>query len=429
MPIVKITRKNRGSYGLFCAYVAILVFFLAGCSNHNTKEEIQGTGEAPSETLPEIPADPKLDPEPGTEKTFSFMRDVIYGETEEILLGRILSVAVDDFGRVYMADRDHITIHVYQPDGEYLKSLARQGHGPGELDMVHPNTHLNFDAEYLYVSDGYHRSPHRIHVFSLEDLSFSHTLNTRDENKQEFDEALETYEPELIYPLSDGNFLAVYTPIHSPDFFQKEENVIRYYIHDSNGQIISGPVLEQKHQQYLYHVVQGNFLANSFPFLRKPLLAVSDEDHLFAAWTKDFRIEVYQSDGKKIRSIEHPLQNQPLTQCAITDKIELCDALFDDGVCEQMVRNASNLPQTWPALDDMLIDDENRLWVSTIVEDFDIYEWWVLEETGELITRFKWPRDEPIEVVKNGYMYTRETDEETGLQQVVRYRIEMTDEK
>jgi len=28
-------------------------------------------------------------------------------------------------------------------------------------------------------------------------------------------------------------------------------------------------------------------------------------------------------------------------------------------------------------------------------------------------------------VVKNGKMYTRQTDEETGLQQVVRYRIEI----
>ncbi|MCC5906914.1 MAG: hypothetical protein JJU13_11940 [Balneolaceae bacterium] len=43
----------------------------------------------------------------------------------------------------------------------------------------------------------------------------------------------------------------------------------------------------------------------------------------------------------------------------------------------------------------------------------------------ELITWFEWPRDEPIEIIKNGYLYTRETDEETGLQQVVRYRIVM----
>jgi hypothetical protein len=68
-------------------------------------------------------------------------------------------------------------------------------------------------------------------------------------------------------------------------------------------------------------------------------------------------------------------------------------------------------------------DDSNRLWVSTIVEDFDVYEWWVLEDNGELITKFDWPRDEPIEVIKNGKMYTRQTDEETGLERIVRYQI------
>ncbi|MEX0769148.1 MAG: hypothetical protein WD035_00340 [Balneolaceae bacterium] len=84
-----------------------------------------------------------------------------------------------------------------------------------------------------------------------------------------------------------------------------------------------------------------------------------------------------------------------------------------------------NLPKTWPVLSEMKIDDQNRLWIATTVEDMSVYEWWVLEDTGELITKFEWPRDEPIEVVQNGYMYTRETDEETGLQQVARYRIEM----
>lgn len=49
----------------------------------------------------------------------------------------------------------------------------------------------------------------------------------------------------------------------------------------------------------------------------------------------------------------------------------------------------------------------------------------VREEISELIAKFEWPRDEPIEVVNNGKMYTRQTDDETGLQQVVRYGIEM----
>ena len=90
-----------------------------------------------------------------------------------------------------------------------------------------------------------------------------------------------------------------------------------------------------------------------------------------------------------------------------------------------MIEEAEQLPTHWPAIHEMLIDSNNRLWVSTIVENFDIYEWWVLEASGELITKFEWPRDEPIEVIKNGKMYTRQTDEETGLEQVVRYGIEI----
>jgi hypothetical protein len=65
------------------------------------------------------------------------------------------------------------------------------------------------------------------------------------------------------------------------------------------------------------------------------------------------------------------------------------------------------------------------LWISTTVEDFDIYEWWVLKASGELITTFEWPRNEPIEVIKNGKMYTRQRNEETGLERVVRYGIEI----
>jgi len=77
-------------------------------------------------------------------------------------------------------------------------------------------------------------------------------------------------------------------------------------------------------------------------------------------------------------------------------------------------------------LTDMVIDDQDRLWVATTVDDMNVFEWWVLEESGEVVTRFDWPRSKPIEVVRNGHVYTRETDENTGLQQVVRYRIEFS---
>ena len=60
-----------------------------------------------------------------------------------------------------------------------------------------------------------------------------------------------------------------------------------------------------------------------------------------------------------------------------------------------------DLPQSWSVLTEMIIDHQDRLWIATTVEDMNVLEWWVLENTGELITKYEWPRDEPIKVVKN----------------------------
>lgn len=75
---------------------------------------------------------------------------------------------------------------------------------------------------------------------------------------------------------------------------------------------------------------------------------------------------------------------------------------------------------------DIIIDDENRLWVSTIPNgDKLMYEWLVLQNTGEWIATFKWPGNRSIDKIKDGYLYSRETEQTTGIQTIVKYRIEL----
>src|SRR5699024_12858959 len=90
---------------------------------------------------------------------------------------------------------------------------------------------------------------------------------------------------------------------------------------------------------------------------------------------------------------------------------------------ETAVRNDS-LPQSWPAFDAIKQDDKSRLWVSAFTSDPQQYQWWVLDTAnGELLARFTWPQAKQIEEIKGGKVYTRETNEETGLQEVMRYNI------
>ena len=48
-------------------------------------------------------------------------------------LGEPGSIAVDDAGRIYVADRKPAGIKVFTPDGKLVRVIGREGEGPGEF--------------------------------------------------------------------------------------------------------------------------------------------------------------------------------------------------------------------------------------------------------------------------------------------------------
>jgi len=365
-----------------------------------------------------------------------FHREQSFGSTDDVLIGEMGPIAVGLGGEVFLSDSDQATIHVFQSDGSYIKSLGRQGRGPGEFMMIYGYTTMATHGNRLYVTDlagMTNMFPYRMHLFSLDDLSFIKTIDLIAENRSNYAE-LSGHYSKNIYPLNDSRFLVSYH--RSPNEYQEEDSFIQHVIQDSVANILSGPFLKQKDRKQLSTEVKSvyrgrinDYIAiTQFPFFGKSILEVSGDDTIYAVnHTEEFRIDVYSVKGESIRAIEHEFDNVPFIKNEVIDRFEQTDYKpeLGDGVAVKIVEEAEQLPSHWPAIQQLLIDSSNRLWVSTIVEDFDVYEWWLLEPSGERITKFDWPRDEPIEVIKNGKMYTRKTDEETGLEQVVRYNVEI----
>ncbi len=55
------------------------------------------------------------------------------GEDDEIFFGLITQVLNDENGDIYILDSQLCEVQVYSPDGEHLKTLFREGEGPGEV--------------------------------------------------------------------------------------------------------------------------------------------------------------------------------------------------------------------------------------------------------------------------------------------------------
>jgi len=353
-------------------------------------------------------------------REITFIKETVYGDSDVILIGELGKITADRSGRVFISDSSSLIIHVFEPDGTYSGQLGRDGRGPGEFSSL---KNLQIQNDRLYAFDF---RQNRVNIFNLNTLLLEETLSLA-KNRGEFRE-LRGFYPSIdeFYVQSNSAYIAKFISTgHANKVNWKNIDVKgTLYLLDRDGDL-SGKYMEFTDEiRTIFPVRNVTFDIPLTPFFGKSLRAFTGDGKLYRDEPDHFLIKVYSPDGIYERAFYYPRNRIPITQdSALHDRVLDELAILPELLIENI--NSVDLPEFWPVLTDMKIDDQDRLWIAATVDDMSIYEWWVLEETGELISKFEWSRDEPIEVIKNGYMYTRETDEETGLQQVVRYRIEI----
>ena len=402
-------RKESGFPMFFRASVAILIVVMITAS----------TGRVNEEELPEL----------SNQVAISLTEVSRYGDSDDHLIGVFSAIAVDEQNRVYIADRNQTVIHVFDEESDYLTSMGRKGRGPAEFSAITPNTTMQIHGDHLYVTDyanEWNFFPDRVQVFSLSDLQFSHTVNLLLDRDQRSSN-LSGFYPMWVYPRKEGNLLVAYQRM--PADYRDGESRIQYVLQTRKGEMIESDLYSQPDKTQLIYYVRNAPMpyeaTHAFSFFPQSLFTVTSDDRFISARTDQFELSVYNASGEQVNQISHPVDPLPASRGELIGMYENRLPSLGEGVAAAMIREADDLPETWPVLRNLLSDDEGQIWASVVVEDFNLNEWWVLRPDGEVLGRFDWPRSKPIEVVRNGHVYTRETDEETGLQQVVRYRIEM----
>jgi hypothetical protein len=187
-----------------------------------------------------------------------------------------------------------------------------------------------------------------------------------------------------------------------------------------------------------HHSLQINEGGRRFSISPKPFdvysILTGDQKNarLYHCVNDQYLIEVYDKTGKLFRKIERPYKLIPVTG---KDRRDYLDNIR--GISEReraLVDKNLEMPSVKNITDSMVVDDLGNLWIKTNEEKeqqgktltaYDIFN-----EDGFYMARFWLDVSQlSLGLFRNGKMYTRETDEETGYRVYKRYRVNWIEQK
>ncbi|MEX2437503.1 MAG: hypothetical protein WD509_02915 [Candidatus Paceibacterota bacterium] len=392
----------------------LLCLLFVQCSNNSTQEQLQHIfilDEIPEhvqeiENLTIFPGD--LEPVYDVE----LIPEVKFDDAKGPYLNSVLGAVVDDREQVIILGTNtsyEQSLHAYSSEGVYLTVVGGRGGGPGEYGiMLGPEV----EGTKLFVPDVTNQ---RLNEYSTVDFSVIRSIR--------FDQWKSGSESRFgyVYARQDGNYWLVFSDPRST-IGQLSK---RYKIMDHEGRLVQDPSL----------ALPAGFRIQTDPstrpimplyFMGSTLEAVSSNDELYTGFTRDFLIRRYDANGIYQSAFYYPVQSLPFDL-----EVHTNSSVFSPSA--RVINNAfSNidrgLPETIPVLFRLRIDDENRIWAAVPMDQQrEMFEWWILDESGELLAKLQWPLEKTIFDIKNGYLYAKEIDEDTDVEYVVKYRIELTE--
>jgi hypothetical protein len=313
---------------------------------------------------------------------------------------------VDGGGNVFRYDRNDVVIKKYNPEGQFLGNIARKGRGPGEFVRVasmqiFDNQLMVYDADLMRISFFDTESRELVRSFQLE------------YNSWEIEDARYLF-PRTLTKVENESYLV-------STLTEKDEGLkySAYYIINENSQIISDRVVETQNKAgHTGRTKMGYNAEISLPFSARGEITDLVSGNFYHMNTGEFLIRKYNLEGEVEKVFYMPFKKDPLEEQEVLDQYyPTMHSVFDEV----------DYPETWPALDQIFVDDKNRIWVSTIVDDHFIYKWHIISDSGKLLATLDWPREKEFITIRNGRIYTEFFDREAGMRVMTRYTFEFTE--
>jgi hypothetical protein len=273
-------------------------------------------------------------------------------------------------------DQGETHVKVYAKNGTFLRTIGKKGEGPGEL--LNPNRIFIVGGNRLVIEDFIRN----LTYYSFDGIHIK-TQSTA------------TIFPTGILVNSNGEIFAI-TNINEPDTSGKEVKLF-----DKNLSYIETIISAPKPK------LNPQILK---PFQPEINWALLKDSNLIISYKEDYELEIYNSQGEKIREIKKEYNPVIITEEDVKQRIKR----VPEG--RKLV-----VPKFFPSFHSITAEDEGRIFVRTYEKAREgKYYCDVFDSEGRYITKV--PLKGRLQVWKKSKLYTIEENEE-GYQYVKRYKV------
>ncbi len=283
-------------------------------------------------------------------------------ESTEYIFGDVTSVAADDHGRIYVADRLAPSVRLFGANGEFMAWIGREGEGPGEF---------TWPVDILPTADG------RLFVRDLRITTFA--TSTLSEYP---DSVVDTWR---IPPyanssswrarLADGVYY--YPHLSSRRGEPVDYFYMKYGPEGLTSDTVRVPAVGNLGRQFtaFYMVSQGSGRMvdglNIAPFGPRADWDMTGRGTIIAGDGETYRLQEFDQDGRLLRTIDGPeSERRAVPQAERADSMRALEARIDSlpvpledvlHVAPEILRG--EIPDSLPAFIALHIGASDRIWV------------------------------------------------------------------
>jgi len=321
------------------------------------------------------------------------------------MFGAITDFEVDRYGRFWLFEGQAQEIRLFDADGRFIRTVGRQGEGPGEFNRVIGMAWGPDDN--LWIVDP---SNNRLSVVDTAGV---------------FVASHPTIGGIVVQPWPGGFDDAGQFYTYGVDTRVEDDFALVMVRHGLDLQPIDSVAPPEYPGEREYYEIknESSWMMTGVPFTPSMEWRLERDGTYWAGLTGDYRIFQVSWEGDTLRSIRRDYEPLPVTSSDLEEAKEGLDWFVEAGGKADW----SRIPAAKPAFDDFVIDDAGYLWVQMIAEPeqedrlFDVFD-----PAGRYLGEVHVPfpvEFYPAPIFRGSYMYSV-TEDQLEVPFVVRARIE-----